>query len=72
MALWFEDSARSTAEYLSAHIEGLNNKQAATLCEKIQFTGYQDQTEVVWDLSHLLGYATDDMELRFCLHGVSL
>ena len=37
-SLWFEDSAKSTAEYLSGHINSLNNKQAAALCEKIKFT----------------------------------
>lgn len=69
-SLWFEDSARSTAEYLSEHIRSLNNDEAVKLCEKIQFTDYQDKTEVVFDLSALLGYVTD-MELRFYLHGIS-
>lgn len=70
-SLWFEDSAKSTAEYLSEHIKSSNNEQAIKLCEKIQFADYQDKTEVVWDLSTLLGYVTD-MELRFYLHGISL
>ncbi|MCI9443174.1 MAG: alpha/beta fold hydrolase [Oscillospiraceae bacterium] len=69
-SLCFEDSAKSTAEYLSEHISSLNNKQAIELCEKIKFSDYQDKTEVVWDLSALLGYVTD-MELRFYLHGIS-
>lgn len=69
-SLNFEDSARSTAEYLSGHINSLHDKQAVELCEKIQFADYQDKTEVVWDLSTLLGYVTD-MELRFYLHGIS-
>ena len=69
-SLCFEDSARSTAEYLSEHINSLNDKQATELCEKIKFADYQDKTEVVWDLSNLLGYVTD-MELRFYLHGIS-
>lgn len=69
-SLNFEDSARSTAEYLSEHINSLHDEQAAELCEKIQFADYQDKTEVVWDLSTLLGYVTD-MELRFYLHGIS-
>ena len=70
-SLWFEDSARATAEYLSEHIHSLNNPQAVKLCEKIKSADYQDQTEAVWDLSALLGYVTD-MELRFYLHSISL
>ena len=66
----FEDSARSTAEYLSEQIKSLNDQQAVELCEKIKFTDYQDKTEAVLDLSTLLGYVTD-MELRFYLHGIS-
>lgn len=69
-SLWFEDSARSTAAYLSGHIKSLNDEQAMKLCEKIEFADYQDKTEVVFDLSTLLGYVTD-MELRFYLHGIS-
>lgn len=69
-SLNFEDSARSTAEYLSEHINSLHDEQAAELCEKIKFADYQDKAEVVWDLSTLLGYVTD-MELRFYLHGIS-
>lgn len=69
-SLCFEDSARSTAEYLSGHISGLNDKQAMELCEKIKSADYPDKTEIVWDLSTLLGYVTD-MELRFYLHGIS-
>lgn len=69
-SLWFEDSARSTAEYLSEYINSLNDQQAAELCEKIKSTDYQDKTEAVWDLSALLGCVTD-MELRFYLHGIS-
>lgn len=69
-SLCFEDSAKSTAEYLSDHINSLNNEQAIKLCEKIKSSDYQNKTEVVWDLSTLLGYVTD-MELRFYLHGIS-
>ena len=69
-SLCFEDSAKSIAEYLSEHINSLDNKTAVELCEKIKFTDYQDKTEVVLDLSTLLGYVTD-MELRFYLHGIS-
>ena len=69
-SLWFEDSARSTAEYLSEHINSLNDQQAVELCEKIKSADYQDKTEAVWDLSNLLGCVTD-MELRFYLHGIS-
>lgn len=70
-SLNFEDSAKSTAEYLSEHINSLNDKQAMELCEKIKSTDYQDKAEVVFDLSNLLGYVTD-MELRFYLHGISV
>ena len=70
-SLWFEDSARSTAEYLSEHIHSLNNGEAVKLWEKVRFADYQDKTEVVWDLSALLEYVTD-MELRFYLHGITL
>lgn len=69
-SLCFEDSAKSTAEYLSGHINSLNNKQASALCEKIKSADYQNKAEVVWDLSTLLSYVTD-MELRFYLHGIS-
>lgn len=69
-SLWFEDSARSTAEYLSAHINSLNDAEAGELCEKIRFGDYPNPADVVWDLSNLLGYVTD-MELRFYLHGIS-
>lgn len=69
-SLYFADSARSTAEYLSGHISGLNDGQAVKLCEKIKTADYPDQAELVWDLSALLGYVTD-MELRFYLHGIS-
>lgn len=69
-SLCFEDSAKSTAEYLSEHINSLDNKPAAELCEKIRFTDYQDKTEVVFDLLTLLGHVTD-MKLRNYLHGIS-
>ena len=69
-SLWFEDSVKSTAEYLSEHIHSLDNKTAVELCEKIKSTDYQDKTEAVFDLSALLGYVTD-MKLRFYLHGIS-
>lgn len=69
-SLWFEDSARSTAGYLSGHINSLNDGRAAGLCKKIRSADYPDKTEIVWDLSTLLGYVTD-MELRFYLHGIS-
>ena len=69
-SLWFEDSAKSTADYLSGHNRSLNDEQATELCDKIRFADYQDKTDVVWDLSALLGYVTD-MELRFYLHGIS-
>lgn len=70
-SLYFEDSARSTAEYLSEHINSLNDRQASGLCEKIKSADYPDKAEIVWDLSTLLGYVTD-MELRFYLHSISV
>lgn len=69
-SLYFADSARSTAEYLSEHINSLNDQTAIDLCEKIKSADYQDPAQAVWDLSALLGYVTD-MELRFYLHGIS-
>ena len=69
-SLWFEDSAKSTVDYLSEHINSLNDPQAIELCEKIKYADYPNKAEVVWDLSALLGYVTD-MGLRFYLHGIS-
>lgn len=69
-SLWFEDSARSTAEYLSGHIDSLHDREAMDLCGKLRRGGYEDPADAVWDLSNLLGYVTD-MELRFYLHGIS-
>lgn len=69
-SLWFEDSARSVAEYLSGYIHSLNSKQASELCEKMKSTDYQDKREVVYDLIALLHYVTD-MKLRNYLHGAS-
>ncbi|MCM1299447.1 MAG: alpha/beta hydrolase [Firmicutes bacterium] len=66
----FEDSAKSTVEYLNEHIAGLNDEQAIKLCEKIKLEDYQNKADIVWDLSNLLSYVTDD-ELRNYLHGVS-
>lgn len=69
-SLWFEDSARSVAEYLSGYIHSLNSKQASELCEKMKSTDYQDKREVVYDLIALLHYVTD-MKLRNYLQGAS-
>ena len=46
-SLWFEDSARATAEYLSAHIDSLNDEQARKLCEKIKIAEYENPTDVM-------------------------
>lgn len=70
-SLYFEDSARSVAEYLSEHIHSLNNRQASELCEKMKSKDYEGNQEVVYDLISLLGYVTD-MQLRNYLHGVSV
>lgn len=69
-SLCFEDSAKSTAEYLSEYINSLDKKPAADLCEKIKCTDYQDKTEVVFDLMTLLDYVTD-RKLRNYLYGIS-
>ncbi|MDE5597790.1 MAG: alpha/beta hydrolase, partial [Lachnospiraceae bacterium] len=69
-SLWFEDSAKSVAEYLSEHIDSLNNKLASELCEKIKSTDYHGRQEVAFDLLDLLNYVTD-MQLRNYLHGIS-
>lgn len=69
-SLCFEDSAKSTAEYLSEYIDSLNCQPAVELCEKIKFTDYPNKTEVVFDLLTLLGYVSD-MKLRNYLHGIS-
>lgn len=68
-SLYFQDSARSVARYLSEYIEGLNNPAASTLCEKIKVTDYNNN-EVAFDLIALLGYVTDQ-KLRNYLHGIS-
>lgn len=69
-SLWFEDSAKSVADYLSEHIDSLNNKSASELCAKIKSTDYHGIQEVAFDLSALLNYVTD-MKLRNYLHGIS-
>lgn len=69
-SLYFEDSAKSVAEYLSGHIDSLDNKSASELCEKMKSADYQDKREIVYDLITLLHYVTD-MKLRNYLHGVS-
>lgn len=69
-SLWFEDSAKSVADYLSEHIDSLNNKSASELCAKIKSTDYHGRQEVAFDLSALLNYVTD-MQLRNYLHGIS-
>lgn len=70
-SLWFADSAKSTVDYLSEHINSLNDPEALELCKKIKCADYPNQADVVWDLSALLGYVTD-MQLRFYLHAISL
>lgn len=69
-SLWFADSAKSTVDYLSEHINSLNDPEALELCKKIKCADYPNQADVVWDLSALLGYVTD-MQLRFYLHAIS-
>lgn len=69
-SLWFEDSARSVAEYLCEHIESHNNREESELCEKLITTDYQGGKECIYDLITLLNACTD-MQLRNYLHGVS-
>ena len=69
-SLWFPDSAKSVATYMSAYIDGLNNAGASELCKKIKSADGQDGREVVFDLLALLGYITD-MKLRNYMQGIS-
>lgn len=69
-SLFFEDSARSVAEYLGEHIESHKNREESELCEKLKTTDYQGQNACVYDLITLLNDCTD-MQLRNYLHGVS-
>lgn len=69
-SLWFEDSARSTAEFLSGHIESHNNNAESVLCQKLKTTDYQGGKESICDLMELLSCCTD-MQLRNYLHGIS-
>lgn len=69
-SLLFEDSAKSVAEYMSDHIESLNNRAASELCEKMKAAEVQGRPEALFDLIALLNYVTDP-KLRNYLHGVS-
>lgn len=69
-SLCFEDSAKSAAEYLTEHINSLNNETASALCTKIKSTVYRGGKEAAFDLMDLLNYVTD-MKLRNYLHGIS-
>ncbi len=69
-SLWFEDSAKSVAEYVSGHIESLAHQEARELCEKIKAPDYHGGQEVPIDLMTLLGYV-EDPKLRNYLHGIS-
>lgn len=69
-SLWFLDSARSIAAYVSEHINKLNNEEASKLCEKIKSADEQTGREIVFDLIALLNHMTD-MKLRNYLHGIS-
>lgn len=69
-SLYFEDSAKSVAEYVSGHIHSLNSGPADMLCEKIKATDYKGRQEVLFDLLALLDYVTDK-KLRNYLHSIS-
>ncbi len=69
-SLWFSESAKSVAAYVSEHIDSLNNEEASELCKKMKSADDQAGRESLFDLSALLGYVTD-MKLRNYLHGIS-
>ena len=62
-SLWFEDSARSTAEFLSGHIESHNNNAESELCQKLKTTDYQGGKESICDLMELLSCCTDMQQI---------
>lgn len=62
-SIWFEDSARSVAQYLCEHIESHNSRVESELCEKLKMTDYQGSKECIYDLITLLNDCTD-MQLR--------
>ena len=69
-SLWFENSAKSVAEYVTGYIDSLHNEAASKLCEKIKVADYQGRPEVAFDLIALLNFITDQ-KLRNYLHGIS-
>lgn len=69
-SLWFENSAKSVAEYVTGYIDSLQIEAASKLCEKIKATDYQGIPEIALDLIALLNYVTDQ-KLRNYLHGIS-
>lgn len=69
-SLWFENSAKSVAEYVTGYIDSLQIEAASKLCEKIKATDYQGRPEIALDLIALLNYVTDQ-KLRNYLHGIS-
>lgn len=69
-SLWFENSAKSVAEYVTGYIDSLQNGAASELCEKIKVTDYQGKPEIAFDLIALLNYVTDQ-KLRNYLYDIS-
>ncbi len=69
-SLWFEDSAKSVAEYVSGHIESLDHQEARELCEKMKAPDYSGGREIPKDLMTLLSYV-EDPKLGNYLHGIS-
>ena len=69
-SLWFEDSAKSVAEYVSGHIASLGNPEASKLCEKLKAPDYPGGQETPNDLMTLLNYV-EDPKLGNYLHGIS-
>ncbi len=69
-SLWFEDSAKSVAEYVSGHIASLGNPDASKLCEKLKAPDYPGGRETPHDLMTLLDYV-EDPKLGNYLHGIS-
>lgn len=68
-SLYFADSAKSIACYLTDYIYKSHNDDAVILCEKIKRTEYKDK-RVIFDILTLLDYVKD-MQLRNYLHNIT-
>ena len=68
-SLYFPDSAKSVADYVSDYINQAEDPEAIQLCRKVSTFHYQN-CDVLIDLIKLLGYVKDP-KLRNYLHGIS-